>query len=63
MRQQVGKQCSRCGGSMMPERDSHGEYLACLQCGHSVDMLHGSEVKPASREELGYARPRRSTSR
>jgi DNA-directed RNA polymerase subunit RPC12/RpoP len=27
------KGCKRCGGDLYLERDYHGVYLACLQCG------------------------------
>jgi len=27
------KGCKRCGGDLYLERDHHGAYLACLQCG------------------------------
>ena len=63
MRQQVGRECSRCGGSMLPERDIHGESLTCLQCAYSVDLVNGKDVQPVPRDRRGYARPRRSTSR
>ena len=63
MRQQVGKPCPRCGGSMLPERDTYGETLTCLQCAHSVDMVGGKVIQPVSREQIGYARPRRNSYR
>lgn len=59
MPQQVGKQCPRCWGSMLPERDFHGEFLTCLQCGRSVDMMDRQETQPDT-SRVGYeARTRR----
>ncbi len=28
------KGCPRCRGDLHNDRDSHGTYMACLQCGH-----------------------------
>lgn len=29
--------CSRCGGRMLSERDRHGEYSSCINCGHCAE--------------------------
>ena len=40
------KSCSRCSGDLYSDRDTHGPYVACLQCGHylteSEQVLIGS---------------------
>ena len=28
------KRCPRCHGDLHSDRDIHGAYVACLQCGH-----------------------------
>lgn len=37
----IGTPCPRCRGSMMRDYDGHGEFLACIQCGHYVDLVGG----------------------
>lgn len=59
MPQQVGKQCSRCQGSMLPERDFHGEFMTCLQCGRSIDMVDGQPAQPDTSRVGHGARTRR----
>lgn len=34
------KSCPRCNGDLFPDRDLHGRYLECLQCGY-VRNLQG----------------------
>jgi hypothetical protein len=36
----IFKGCPRCTGDLFPDRDLHGRYLECLQCGY-VRNLQG----------------------
>ena len=32
------KGCPKCSGDMLLNRDIHGQYVACLQCGYLRDV-------------------------
>jgi hypothetical protein len=32
------KSCARCKGDVFLDKDWYGEYLKCLQCGHTRDL-------------------------
>ena len=40
------KQCPRCGGDLISERDNYGSFISCLQCGLSKDVT-GDKVDPS----------------
>ena len=31
------KACPRCKGDMVVDKDQHGHYMECLQCGYETD--------------------------
>lgn len=45
------KECPRCHGDLREEKDYHGLYICCLQCGHilnaseSAALYHGSAAE------------------
>ncbi len=46
------KGCPRCGGDISIDRDYHGWYEACLQCGYTSELRNITELKqPAEREK------------
>ncbi len=34
------KQCPRCGGDLMSERDKYGSFVSCMQCGMCKDITN-----------------------
>ena len=40
------KQCPRCGGDLIAERDNYGAFISCMQCGLSKDVT-GTNVDPS----------------
>ena len=36
--------CPRCKGALLVERDHHGWYEHCLQCGYQVDLKNAADV-------------------
>ena len=40
------KQCPRCNGDLIAERDSYGAFISCMQCGLSKD-IKGSKIDPS----------------
>lgn len=47
---QIPPQCPKCGGPWMPkERDHWGEFIQCLPCSLTVDIIVGL---PLTEEEL-----------
>ncbi|MEE2884598.1 MAG: hypothetical protein VX701_02770 [Chloroflexota bacterium] len=32
------KPCPRCQGYMYMNRDTYGNYIQCIQCGHLIDV-------------------------
>lgn len=47
------KSCPRCHGDLYEDRDLHGRYMACLQCGHHLSPAE--EVGPAGFKDLSPA--------
>jgi hypothetical protein len=33
------KQCPKCEGDLVSDRDEYGEYISCLQCGMCRDIV------------------------
>lgn len=40
------KQCPRCSGDLISERDAFGSFITCMQCGLSKD-IKGAKVDPS----------------
>lgn len=40
------KQCPRCSGDLISERDAFGSFITCMQCGLSKD-IKGEKVDPS----------------
>jgi hypothetical protein len=63
--------CPRCGGKTEHIRDLYGEYDACINCGHHMDVLIGPPVElkppykggPAYRSHHGRAKTKVKRSR
>ena len=41
------KQCPRCNGDLISERDQYGSFISCMQCGLSKDVK-GEKVDPSN---------------
>ena len=39
------KSCSRCGGDLFSDRDKHGPYTSCLQCGRYLTEAEETQLK------------------
>lgn len=39
------KACHRCRGDMLLERDRHGQYVQCIQCGYETDPLRLQQAR------------------
>ena len=46
------KSCSRCGGDLYDDRDQYGYYIACIQCGHYLNVAEEALLKYATRLRL-----------
>ncbi len=56
------KRCPRCGGDLLLEQDAYGKYMACLQCGGSVDIDERRELVGVTPTPLtGQIRPGRGS--
>lgn len=42
------KQCPRCSGDLISERDQYGSFISCMQCGLSKDITGDEKLDPAS---------------
>ena len=51
------KRCLKCNGDLYDNRDMHGSYVACLQCGHHLtpDQEHAFWQEALAREEVNSA--------
>ncbi|MBF8266699.1 MAG: hypothetical protein HW388_207 [Dehalococcoidia bacterium] len=36
------RSCQRCRGDMAYGQDIYGDYLICIQCGHSIELALGT---------------------
>ena len=45
------KGCPKCGGDLSFDRDVHGEYVICLQCGLLRDVTEATHVATKPRIE------------
>ncbi len=46
------KSCPRCKGDVIVDRDYHGWYEQCLQCGYQHDLKSEVKVEPSSIQEM-----------
>lgn len=60
------KVCPRCGGDVSDDRDIHGPFMACVQCGYTADGTPGTSLtrKPSppdvsDREWVRMGKPER----
>jgi hypothetical protein len=53
------RNCPRCRGSMILERDWHGAYSTCIACGFVHEMLSSPPLGLAAEDEARPARQRR----
>jgi DNA-directed RNA polymerase subunit RPC12/RpoP len=49
------KGCPRCKGDILVDRDQHGWYEWCLQCGYRHDLIHIIKVRPRVKVEKEVA--------
>ncbi len=40
------KSCPRCQGDLYARNDSFGPYIACAQCGHTLNAVQELALKP-----------------
>jgi predicted nucleic acid-binding Zn-ribbon protein len=45
------KGCTRCGGDVVVDRDEHGWYQECLQCGWMADYRVAAEARESPRRK------------
>ena len=55
------RNCPRCRGSMIPERDWYGEYSTCLSCGYVHEAVSSPPID-LMEEENGSRQRRRQPS-
>ena len=55
------RNCPRCRGSMIPERDWYGEYSTCLCCGYVHEAVSTPPIELLEEEENGQRQRRRLT--
>lgn len=46
------KNCPRCKGDVFVDRDYHGWYEQCLQCGYQRDLKDMAEVQQQRTQEV-----------
>ncbi|RLC61512.1 MAG: hypothetical protein DRI01_08395 [Chloroflexi bacterium] len=52
----VQKRCPKCGGNIYLDRDYHGWYEKCLQCGYTCDLGSIVDVREkVGKNNLGQA--------
>ena len=56
------RNCPRCRGSMIPERDWYGEYSTCLCCGYVHEAVSAPPIELLEEEENGHRQRRRQPS-
>ncbi|MFQ5996982.1 MAG: hypothetical protein ACE5KP_05090 [Dehalococcoidales bacterium] len=54
------KSCPRCKGDVLVDRDHHGWYEECLQCGYQRDMRNMVKVQQRRTQEAKKKQPSRS---
>ena len=53
------KECPRCMGDVQKVRDWYGEYINCLQCGHSMEIHKPKKQVDWTKLRQKPGRPRR----
>lgn len=53
------RNCPRCRGSMLIERDWYGPYGTCLSCGYVHEMVTTPAIEIQQEMEAGATRQRR----
>ena len=53
------RQCPKCGGHVLVERDHYGTYGSCLSCGYFHDVLASHPIDLAAEEAALPVRLRR----
>lgn len=48
------KACKRCGGDLFIEKDRHGWYEQCLQCGYRADLPSVAEAGQVCHAHTDY---------
>ena len=56
------RNCPRCRGSMIPERDWYGEYSTCLSCGYVHEAVSTPPIDLPEDEVNGHRQRRRQPS-
>lgn len=57
------KNCPRCRGSMIPERDWYGAYSTCIACGFVHEVLSSPPIDlPGANDGIGARQRRRQPS-
>ena len=53
------RSCPRCRGSMIPEKDRHGDYATCLLCGyvHEAETVPAEQIEEEVSEQKGRKEP------
>ena len=46
------KACPRCQGDINTNRDMYGEYMECLQCGYTLDIV------PEPKKQIDWTKTR-----
>jgi len=64
MKAVLPRNCPRCSGSMIPERDWYGEYSTCLCCGYVHEAVSAPPIEMLEEEETasGHRQRRRQPS-
>ena len=50
------KACPKCGGDVVVDRDQHGRFFKCLQCGLLRDVAQESVAKAPEKVEASQER-------
>ncbi len=48
--------CPRCGGNVLVDRDRHGWYEHCLQCGYQRDLEDVKKITAPAKAEKAPAK-------
>lgn len=48
------KQCPRCHGDLIADRDQYGDFVSCLQCGLCQDIQVGDSGSPVVTMKSGH---------
>ncbi len=46
------KACPRCRGDLHEERDIHGPYIYCIQCGYSLSTLEEERLRTVGKLDV-----------